>query len=104
MLNKCFTKILNRDSINHENLTAKAQSRIWSDQKGARLQENLTVLSNQAAVASLERAERNPNVANVKGATRWLKFRNHFQWGSTLNLWEFIRKPSTNGFIRDGLK
>lgn len=69
-----------------KNLIAKAQSRI-RQQKGTRLnKENLTELSNKAAIASLERAEKNLHVANATGEAR--QWRNHsknpiiFQLGS----------------------
>ena len=82
---KGWKKIVVRGTITMKNLIAKAQFRVWHCQKGIRLQENLTVLSNQAIVASLERAERNPHVANAKDVARWLIPKNQitFQWRST---------------------
>lgn len=86
------------------NLIALAQFRVWYYQKGIRLQENLTVLSNQAAKASPERAEKKPHVAIAKDVKRWQNYKNHSQWGNSLNSWKSILKRSINGFIKDGLK
>ena len=71
---KGWKKIVVRGTINTKNLIAKAQFRVWHCQKGIRLQENLTVLSNQAAIAFPERAEKNQYVANATGEARqWRK-------------------------------
>ena len=73
---KGWKKFLNFSIINmHKNSIAKAQSRV-RQQKGARLnKENLTILSNQAAIAFPERAEKNLHVANATGEAR--QWRNH---------------------------
>ena len=73
MLNRLFKKMLVWCIIEtSKNLTAKAQFRVWHCQKGIRLQENLTVLSQQAVVAFPERAEKNPHVAIATAVARWL--------------------------------
>ena len=69
---KGWKKDLNFAIISEVNLIAKAQFRVLPSKKGIRLQENLTVLSQQAIVASLERVEKNPHVAIAKDVARWL--------------------------------
>ncbi len=34
----------------------------------------------------------------------WRNYKNHSQWGNSLNSWKSILKQSINGFIKDGLK
>ena len=82
---KGWTKLISFDIIIPENLIAKAQFRVWLCQKGIRLQEDFNGSHRTAIVASLERAERNPHVANAKDVARWLIPKNQitFQWRST---------------------
>ena len=86
MLNRLFKKDSFRGIINYEKIIAKAQFRVGQCPKGIRLQENLTVLSNQATEASPERAEKKPYAAIAIGAKRWLKHPKNliiFQWRGT---------------------
>ena len=34
----------------------------------------------------------------------WRNYKNHSQWGNSLNSWKSILKQSINGFTKDGLK
>ena len=87
-----FTQDLDFGIINtHKNLIAKAQSRVWFDQKGSRSLNHLSLrppedlIPKRAVVASPERAEKNPHVANAKGRAWWPKHPENpiiFQWRS----------------------
>ena len=76
---KGWTKMVLFGIIIMKNKIALAQFRVLPGKKGIRLQENLTVLSQQAIIASFERTRKNLHVAFAKDVRRWQKSRNHFR-------------------------